>query len=238
MDEANQIFSYLPLRYKNNGEAEYVQYLWKAFESNYENEQYQFAFMAYHMLFMSFVYFSIWKIKSIHPDDYRKISLGFKDCFETASDPFSFCAENERTILTFFRFWGIGKEKIGNYKKLIDTRNDIAHSSGNIYFQSIMSIDNKIDDILNFCKEIHEETKITIEQAYKQFLIDNPSVNDSPYIDTTELLNEEFIHKHYISEADMTFCVQYDVIKLVSEDNFGFFQQIHNEIIELFKSEN
>lgn len=118
MDEANQIFSYLPLRYKNNGEAEYVQYLWKAFESNYENEQYQFAFMAYHMLFMSFVYFSIWEIKSIHPDVYRKISLGFKDCFETASDTFSFCAENDRTILTFFRFWDIGKEKIGNYKKL------------------------------------------------------------------------------------------------------------------------
>lgn len=82
MDEAYQIFSYLPLRYKNDEVVEYVQYLWKAFENNYENEQYQFAYMSYHMLFMCFVYFTIWKIKSIHPEDFDKIAFGFHDCVE------------------------------------------------------------------------------------------------------------------------------------------------------------
>lgn len=65
MEEAYQIFSYLPLRYKNDEEAGYVRYLWKAFGSNYENELYQFAYMSYHMLFMCFVYFTIWKILTI-----------------------------------------------------------------------------------------------------------------------------------------------------------------------------
>ena len=82
MEEAYQIFSYLPLRYRNDEEAEYVHYLWKAFENNYQNGQYQFTFMSYHMLFMSFVYFTIWKIKSIHPEDYDKISLGFTLAFK------------------------------------------------------------------------------------------------------------------------------------------------------------
>lgn len=44
MEEAFQIFTYLPLRYKSEEKAEYVQYLWKAFENNYQNEQYQFGF--------------------------------------------------------------------------------------------------------------------------------------------------------------------------------------------------
>lgn len=43
MEEATRIFSYLPLHYKNVEKTEYVQYLWKAFENNYQNEQYQFA---------------------------------------------------------------------------------------------------------------------------------------------------------------------------------------------------
>ena len=37
--------------------------LWDAFEMNYTNGKYQFAFLAYHMLTMSFVYFNIWQIK-------------------------------------------------------------------------------------------------------------------------------------------------------------------------------
>lgn len=59
MEEAYQIFLHLPIRYRNDEETEYVQYLWKAFENKYQNGQYQFAFMSYHMLFMCFVYFTI-----------------------------------------------------------------------------------------------------------------------------------------------------------------------------------
>ena len=65
MEEATYIFNYLPVRYKDNNEDEYIKYLWDSFESNYDNEKYQFAFMAYHMLFMSFVYFNIWQVKSV-----------------------------------------------------------------------------------------------------------------------------------------------------------------------------
>ena len=57
MEEAYEILDYLPIRFKQRNEQEYIEFLWDSFQSNYENEKYQFSFIAYHMLFMSFVYF-------------------------------------------------------------------------------------------------------------------------------------------------------------------------------------
>ena len=90
MEDAYQILQYLPIRFKQRDEQEYIEFLWDAFESNYQNEKYQFAFIAYHMLFMSFVYFTIWQIKSVRADDFDKIKLGFNNNFGQAQNPFGF----------------------------------------------------------------------------------------------------------------------------------------------------
>ena len=64
-EDASPILDYLPYSYKSPQEEEYIIFLRETFLANYEKQKYQFAFIAYHMLFMSFVYFSIWKIKII-----------------------------------------------------------------------------------------------------------------------------------------------------------------------------
>jgi len=108
VEEPLRILNYLPIRFKNSVEQEYIEFLWDSFESNYNNEKYQFSFIAYHMLFMSFVYFNVWQIKKIQTEDFDKITLGFHDCFETATSPFTFSQESESKILTIFRFLGLG----------------------------------------------------------------------------------------------------------------------------------
>ena len=72
MEESLEILNYLPIRFKNQTEQEYIEFLWDTFKSNYQNDKYQFSFMAYHMLFMSFVYFNVWQIKKIHQEDLLK----------------------------------------------------------------------------------------------------------------------------------------------------------------------
>ena len=123
MEDHSKILTYLPIRFKNQNEQEYIEFLWDGFNSNYQNEKYQFSYIAYHMLFMSFVYFNVWQIKKIYSDDYEKIILGFNACFITATSPFSFSEEQERKIFTIFKFFGLSNEKIGQYKKAVDTRN-------------------------------------------------------------------------------------------------------------------
>ena len=62
MDEALDLSDYLPVSFKTPSEEEYISFLWETFEVNYDSGKYQFAFLAYHMLMMSFVYFNIWQI--------------------------------------------------------------------------------------------------------------------------------------------------------------------------------
>src|ERR1017187_7869719 len=101
MEEATELVDYLPLSFKNESEHEYIKFLWDAFESNYENKKYQFAFLAYHMLTMSFVYFNIWQIKRTAPGDFEKAMIGFNKDLEKelleATSPFTFWRVNERS---------------------------------------------------------------------------------------------------------------------------------------------
>ena len=102
MEEAAELGNYLPLSYKSPKEQEYISFLWDAFETNNEHEKYQFAFLAYHMLTMSFVYFNIWQIRQARLEDFKKGLIGFgKDKENTllkATSPFVFSVVNERTM--------------------------------------------------------------------------------------------------------------------------------------------
>lgn len=236
MEEACQIFSYLPIRYKNDEEAEYVQYLWRAFENNYQNELYQFAFMSYHMLFMCFVYFTIWKIKSIHSEDYENVILGFSK-IENAKVPFDYSKCNESAVFTLLRYWKISIKDIETFQKLVEDRNKIAHSNGNIFYKNRRSLDDKLSSILSICDQIQQKTKPTIEQSYKEFLFDNHSVEDSPYSTLEELLSDEFLGRHYISEKDMQLCCDCNISSLSFSENFNSIFTIHTDITNLYKDE-
>src|SRR4051812_45443930 len=129
MDEAYEILDYLPIRFKTISEEEYIKFLWDSFESNYQNEKYQFSFLAYHMLFMSFVYFNIWQIKSVRTDDFDKIKLGFNDDFGEATNPFMFSIEGESKVFDLLKYSCASHSDVnalvGQYKKLVRERNDI-----------------------------------------------------------------------------------------------------------------
>ena len=110
MEEAQRIFDYLP---DTPTESEYLQFLWEAFESNYTNEKYQFAFIAYHMLFMCFVYYQIAKIYKTCPASCRDLMIftgkvqNHIEAHEasrndTSLQPLRFSEENERTIMGLF----------------------------------------------------------------------------------------------------------------------------------------
>ena len=78
MEEAAELRDYLPLSFTSPREQEYVAFLWDAFETNYTHGKYQFAFLAYHMLTMSFVYFKIWQIKKMEPKYFEMSLIGFR----------------------------------------------------------------------------------------------------------------------------------------------------------------
>lgn len=237
MEEAYEILDYLPIRFKQSNEQEYIDFLWESFLSNNENEKYQFSFIAYHMLFMSFVYFNIWQIKSVRQDDFDKIKLGFSDDFSKATNPFMFSKENERRVFDLLKYLCSSHSDvnslIGQYKKLVDERNEVAHASGNIPFRSENYLQTRLKDIVRYASEIQHHSKPVIHECFEKFLIDSQDEGLRQYVDLTEQINEVLIHEHYLSQKDLEFCLEYDITKLSGQPNFAdiekIFEKLQNE---------
>ncbi len=148
MEEAQMIFEYLPVSYKNPTEKEYVEFMWNTFMTNYNAEKYPFSFLSYHMLFMCFVYFEIWQIKENYAEDFQKAMVGFSKDVEkellNSTTPFALCQVNESTVFRFLKLIGFENSDIGRFTKIVKERNDIAHSNGNIFYKNKESLEDKI----------------------------------------------------------------------------------------------
>ena len=237
MEEAAELANYLPLSFKTRSEQEYVAFLWNAFETNYTNGNYQFAFLAYHMLTMSFIYFNIWQIKQTRPEDFAKGLIGFardETNLLAATSPFVFSTVNERTILRFLKLIACDNAKIGTYIKLVDDRNDTAHSNGNIFFSTQAALDAKITGILRVVDEIQTHSRPIIEHCYREFLLQNHDPDEREYPDTADQIREVLIHSNYLSQKDIEICIGLDLAELRDRAEFPQIVELHRSFVAAY----
>lgn len=240
MEEAAELANYLPLSFKTPKEQEYIEFLWDAFDTNYTHKKYQFAFLAYHMLTMSFVYFNIWQIKQARPADFEKGLIGFarsEKALLEATSPFVFSSVNERTILRFLKLIECNNGEIGTYAKLVDDRNDTAHPNGNIFFSTQAALDTKINEVLRVVDEIQFHSKCVIEHCYQQFLLNNHDPEEREYPDAADQIREILIHGNYISQKDIDFCLAYDFSSLSNHPQYQRIRELHDALRERYDSD-
>ena len=233
--------NYLPLSFKTPKEQEYIAFLWDAFETNYTLGKYQFAFLAYHMLTMSFVYFNIWQIKQTEPKDFAMCLIGFgKDIEKSlldATSPFVFSTVNERTMLRFLKLIACDNRKIGTYAKLVDDRNESAHPNGNIFFSTQAALDIKITEILRAVDEIQTHSEPIIQRCYSKFLADNYDPEIREYPDDEDQIREVLIHENYLSQKDIEICAAYDLSPHKTQNNFSEINALHQNLRQRYVGE-
>ena len=232
MEEAAELGNYLPLSFTSPKEQEYVAFLWDAFETNYTHGKYQFAFLAYHMLTMSFVYFNIWQIKKTDPKNFEMSLIGFGKDVEknliAATSPFVFSMVNERTILRILKLIDCDNDKIGTYAKLVDERNQTAHSNGNIFFSTQAALDTKITEVLRVVNEIQTHSKPVIERCYREFLLCSYDPEEREFPSAVDQIHEVLIHGNYMSQRDIEFCLGHDLSDLRGRGEFAQIEVLHN----------
>jgi hypothetical protein len=237
MEEAAELGNYLPLSFKTRNEQDYIAFLWDVFDTNYTHGKYQFAFLAYHMLTMSFVYFNIWQIRQARREDFEKGLIGFGKDIEKnlleATSPFVFSTVNERSILRLLKLIACDNAKIGTYTKLVDDRNETAHSNGNIFFSTQAALDTKITEILRVVDEIQTHSKPVIEHAYREFLLQNHDPEEREYPDAADQIREVLIHGNYMSQKDIEICLDFDLTGLANRPEIDRIRTLH----EVLKSE-
>jgi hypothetical protein len=234
MEEAAELGNYLPISFMNHSEEEYISFLWDAFISNYENSKYQFAFLAYHMLTMSIIYFNIWQIRQARHGDFEKGLIGFSKDNEKslleATSPFVFSSVNERSILRLLKLIDCDNSKIGTYAKLVDDRNETAHSNGNIFYSTQTALDTKINEILRVMDEIQTHSRPIIEQCYREFLLHNydpEDPEDREYTDAADQIHEVLIHKNYMSQKDIEICLAFDLTRIADHPEIDRIRTLH-----------
>ena len=199
MEEAVQLHDYLPFSFKSHEEKEYLSFIWTSFESNYKQGKFQFAFLAYHMLIMSLVYFKIWQIKHARSADFKKGVIGFSNDLERilldANSPFRFSRVSERSVFRFLKLIGFDNSKVGRYQKLVKERNDMAHSNGHIYLKTEEMLEDKIRKILKEVDDIQNQSKTVVDYCYREFLLNNFDPEAREYYDASDEIREVLIHK-------------------------------------------
>jgi hypothetical protein len=239
MDEALELADYLPRSFRSTSEQEYVDFLWQAFESNYENSRYQFAFLSYHMLVMSFIYFEIWQIKANLPNEFRTAMVAFNKDVEknllNATSPFSMHAVNESTALRFLKIIGCDNAKIGTYARLVKIRNESAHPNGIIQLNSIDSIDQSLNEAMRVVREIQSHSRPVVEACYRNFLLSNLDAEEWEYVDAADQIQEALVYANYFSSKDIAICAEFDLqsLDLDAGVDLSAVEELHTNLLQL-----
>lgn len=242
MDEALELNEFLPYSVAAANEQSYLQFLWSAFESNYQQGRYEFASLAFHLLYMSFVSFSIWQIRLARPDAFHMAMVGFRaedegkitDC----DSPFKFYDKlKESQIFRFLKLIGCNNEQVGEFAKFVKRRNKIAHPTGTVFFNDQQAIDEEIADMMREVRNIEDHMQPVITELYQGFLTDSAGTEELQYGTFAEELTANFIHKAYMSMADLRHCAEFDSATLAALPKQDVIAGLHSETLALVESE-
>lgn len=240
MDDARPILEYLPDSFRKPGELEYIGFLWNGFESNYENKNYQFAMLPYHMLYMSFVYFSVWQIKIMRSRDFENAAIFVPQKERNillATSPFTFSIVNERSIFRFLKLIGCEDQHTGNFAKLVDERNELAHSNGLISCRDQSTADKRVADVMRQVRAIQDHMKPLLHECLSKFLVESCADTDMEYDNPTDQIRELLVHKHYFSLKDIEACRSFDIQTLANQPRFVEMQALFDVFLLMYPAE-
>lgn len=232
MDEALELNDYLPYSLAAASEQSYLQFLWAAFETNYNQGRYEFASLAFHLLYMSFVSFSIWQIRLAQPQAFHMAMVGFRaederditDC----DSPFKFYEKlREAQIFRFLKLVGCTNAQVGEFAKFVKRRNKIAHPTGTVFFNDQRTIDDEIAAMMREVRNIEAHMEPTITEIYDRFLTECADAEELEYGTFDEEVMATLIHKNYMSAADLRVCASHDISVHNARAGFATVEGLH-----------
>jgi hypothetical protein len=242
MDEAFELVNYLPVSYRSSSEEAYIRFLWESFQSNYENGKFEFSCLAFHLLYMSFVSFSLWRIRCVREQDFKNALIGFQREKEgrilDADNPFKFYENlKESEIFRFMKLLGCENDQVGEFSKFVKNRNKMAHPSGTVFFNDQISIDGEIGKMMREVSNIQNHMKPIILDIYGHFLKESADAETRQYADPAQEIVVNFIHQNYISRKDIEFCLAFDLSPYEDEINFALLLSMHTTFCDVYAEE-
>ena len=215
-DELYKMLEYLPEEFTDETEGKYIDALMLATETSYENGLYQFAYIQYHMLFMTAVYYALLKVSIFHEEELdAALYYLLKDrCSEFQSESNkksgklyfgSFAKISESDVFMLFRTVGLDSNLLGELQKLVQERNRYAHANGQLQLTSVELFMEALSKYNTLIERVVGLLKNDLIEFYKKAICDpefcDPEIRS--YFDPDEQIVQEFIKKYSISRTEL-----------------------------------
>ena len=183
LEDLQAILNYFPIEavdFNSGSGDQYLQDLSKVIEDNYKSGNYQVAFFYTHLLFMSYVYYSVTKAYKILPDRVRDVYFPInsyfrkeekKPDFDSYKSVYDFSIIPEKEIFKVFYALDLDESYIKGMAKYIEDRDNYAHATG-YGNKTVEELQNEIRNIKGNMQAIDRLFHKNLLQGYKSFLLE------------------------------------------------------------------
>lgn len=220
------ILDYLPINPNDEEDvANYINNVTNLIAVNYKYEQYQFAYFGVHLLYMTYIYATAWKIAQIEPERYKD-AIVFARAYngrekdlkiEDADSIFSYSLMPEKDIAKLFKVINLDKSQISIVADLVDTRNEMAHASGKFEILTEDSYDAKVNSIILSMGAINKCMDTLIRKWYSQVLLSFCKKEYDEYDNPKDFIYEQIIQSFKLSINELLICNEMSVSSLITE---------------------
>ena len=221
-DCLTKILEYLPTEFSDESEEKYIDSLLLATETSFMNRLYQFAYVQYHMLFMTSVYYILLKAYYLHEEELQKglyylLKDRYSDFWSESNTKGgrlyfgSFAIISENDVFMLLHTVGINSDLLGELQKLVRKRNKYAHANGQLQLTSDELFIEAIDNYNGQIQHVIDLLKDDMICFYKKIICD-PNFYDPEiraYLDPDEQIIQEFIKAtpHNSQSKNRTLCI-------------------------------
>ena len=220
-----EILNFLPINPDDEEDViNYIQNITNVVAVNYKYGQYQFAYFGIHLMYMTYIYCTAWKIGQIEPERYkdaivfaRPYSGREKDLkIEDADSIFAYSIIPEKDIAKLFKIIELDKSQISVVGDLVDTRNDMAHASGKFEILTEEIFDVKVSSIFTSMNTIHRCMNKPIRKWYEQVLLSFCAGEYEGYDEPKDIIFEQMIQSFKLSTNELLICNEMSVSSLIT----------------------
>lgn len=220
------ILDYLPINPNDEEDVgNYIRNITNLVTINYKYEQYQFAYFGIHLLYMTYIYATAWKIAQIEPERYkyaivfaRPYSGREKDLkIEDADSIFAYSLLPEKDIAKLFKIIGLDPSQISVVADIVDTRNEMAHASGKFEILTEEGYDAKVNSVISSMAAINKCMDKLIRKWYGQVLISFCKNEYEGYDNAKDLISEQIVQSFKVSANELIVCNEMSMSTLITE---------------------
>lgn len=231
-----EILNYLPINPTDEENLiNYIQNIPNLIAVNYKYEQYQFAYFGIHLLYMTYIYCTAWKIGQIEPIRYKDAIVfarpynGRERDFniEETESIFAYSLMPEKEIAKLFTVIELDKSQISIVSNLVDMRNEMAHASGKFDILTEEIFEAKANNVLTSMRNIHRCMNKFIRKWYEQVLLSFCKGEFEGYDEPRDVIIEQMIQSFKLSTTELLICNEMSVSGLITEHR-GYQSKLKN----------